>query len=192
MKPNDLLETLASRRSYGISKLKPDPVDRALLEKLFEAANWAPSHKDTEPWRFVVFTGEGRKKLAKVFAEAQKDTNPDSTEDDFQKMVSSAPVWIVLLMVPGLDEQGSYVTNEEEELMAAACAVQNLHLMASSLGIAGMWHSKRLSIDPKVASLLGYGPPARIIGMFRCGWPAADPETGERGPWQDKVTWHTE
>lgn len=40
------------RRSMGLSRLKPDAVERALIEQMLEAANWAPSHGDTEPWRF--------------------------------------------------------------------------------------------------------------------------------------------
>lgn len=37
------------RRSMGLSRLSPEPVERALIEQMLEAANWAPSHGDTEP-----------------------------------------------------------------------------------------------------------------------------------------------
>ncbi len=60
----DVFEAIRTRRSLKPNLLKPDPVDRALLERLFEAANWAPSHGLTEPWRFiVVFEGEARRAL---------------------------------------------------------------------------------------------------------------------------------
>ncbi|HLY71921.1 MAG TPA: nitroreductase family protein, partial [Puia sp.] len=44
---------------YVAGKKIPDEIVMQLLEN----ANWAPTHKLTEPWRFVVFSGEGLKKL---------------------------------------------------------------------------------------------------------------------------------
>lgn len=48
----DLFEAIRSRRSIG--KVKPDPVERHLIERIIEAGTWAPNHKNTEPWRFFV------------------------------------------------------------------------------------------------------------------------------------------
>ena len=69
--PEALYDAILQRRSMGLSRLKPDPVDRALIEQMLEAANWAPSHGDTEPWRFTVFAGAGRAVLAELYAAAQ-------------------------------------------------------------------------------------------------------------------------
>lgn len=78
---------------------------------------------------------------------------------------------------------------EDEEMMAVACAVQNLHLMASALGLAGMWHSKGVSTHPAVARGLGLEPPARLLGFFMCGWPNTDWLTSARRPMSEKVRW---
>jgi nitroreductase len=180
--PNDLAFAIANRRSMGLSKLKPDPVPRKLIEEMLIAANWAPSHGDTEPWRFIVYSGEGRHQLAKNFAVATQ-------EDAALKRAFAAPVWIALGMEPKKNEDGSLVMSEEEELMAATCAVQNLHLTASALGLAGMWHSKGVSVNPLVAKALGWEAPSRLLGFFMCGWPSVDWPEGERGQWQDKVVW---
>ena len=56
----DLFDAIRLRRSIKPEKMKPDPVPRALLDRMLEAANWAPSHGLTEPWRFVVHTGDAR------------------------------------------------------------------------------------------------------------------------------------
>ncbi len=50
-----LFEAIRTRRSFSLNSLDPEPLDRALVERMLEAANWAPTHKRTEPWRFVVF-----------------------------------------------------------------------------------------------------------------------------------------
>ncbi|MBS1704163.1 MAG: nitroreductase family protein [Armatimonadetes bacterium] len=188
MPPHHLMEIFERRRSMGLSRLKPDPVDRQLIEQMLQAANWAPSHGDTEPWRFVVFTGEGRGVLADLFELAQREAGQDP--ESGRKRAFASPVWIAIGMSPKLDENGNLVMSEREEIMAVASAVQNLHLMASELGLIGMWHSKGLSVDETVAKGLGFTAPARLLGFFMCGWPAVEIPKGDRGPWTNKVRWH--
>ena len=178
-----LYNTILHRRSMGLSRLKPDAVDRALIEQMLEAANWAPSHGDTEPWRFTVFAGEGRAALAEIFEGAIGE--PEAA----RKRAFAAPVWISIGMAPARKEDGSPLMPVEEELMAVACAVQNLHLMASALGLAGMWHSKGPSVHPEVARGLGLEAPGRLLGFFMCGWPATDWLSSERRPLSEKVRW---
>lgn len=165
----------------GLSRLRPDPVDRALIARMLDAANWAPSHGDTEPWRFTVFMGEGRAELARIFT---------SVDENAHKRAFAAPVWIAIGLEPGLAEDGSLKMTMEEEKMAVACAVQNLHLMAQAQGLAGMWHSKGISVHPGVAEKLGLHAPAMLLGFFMCGWPATEWLNGERGPVDEKVVWY--
>lgn len=188
-----LYGAILHRRSMGLSRLKPDAVDRGLIEQMLEAANWAPSHGDTEPWRFSVFMGEGRAALADLFEQAQQEDaarNPDHRpREGARKRAFAAPVWISIGMVPGRKADGSLLMSTEEELMAVACAVQNLHLMASALDLAGMWHSKGPSVHPAVARGLGLEAPDRLLGFFMCGWPASDWLTSTRRPLSEKVRW---
>lgn len=56
---------IRNRRSQFVAQFKEnDPIDDWIIEELLENANWAPTHKLTEPWRFVVFSGEGLKKIS--------------------------------------------------------------------------------------------------------------------------------
>lgn len=175
----------------GLSRLSPEPVDPAILQQLMEAANWGQSHRDTEPWRFTIFTGEGREKLAQLFTKAHLASHPDGDDTGPRKRAFAAPVWIAIGMEPGIDEDGNYVTSEEEEVMAVATAVQNMHLMARAHGLTGLWHSKGISVHPDVAEGLGWTAPARLLGFFMMGWPAGEWLEGERGNVEDRVTWVT-
>ena len=179
---DSVFAVIQSRRSMGLSRLKPDAVDPSLIRRMLEAADWAPSHGDTEPWRFTVFAGDGRDRLAALFEAADGQAGA-------RKRAFAAPVWIAIGMDPGRREDGTLLMTEDEELMAVACAVQNLHLMASALGLAGMWHSKGSSAHPAVARGLGLEPPARLLGFFMCGWPATDWLTSARRPLSEKVRW---
>ena len=193
--PTSLREIIASRRSLGLARLKEDVVDPQIIRQALEAANWAPSNGDTEPWRFTVFTGEGRKELGEVFAEAYRleaeadgDYRPE-THQAMRERGTDAPVWISIGMTPGFRPDGSRSQSDDEEIMGVACAVQNLHLVATAHGLVGMWHSKGPSVHPHVASFLGLEAPSRLLGFFWCGFPKIEWPDGERGPWEDKVVW---
>lgn len=191
---DNLMAAIAQRRSLGLARLKPDPIDPAIVEKMLEAANWAPSNEDTEPWRFTVFAGEGRAKLADAFGEAYRGDLGDgefneTAYEGYRNRAYQAPLWISIGMTPKLEADGSYVTSEDEEIMAAACAAQNLHLVAAAHGLIGMWHSKGTSTHPKVAEALGLSAPSRLLGLFFFGWPNVEWPAGERGPVSEKVTW---
>ncbi len=184
---------IARRRSLGLARLKPDPIDRSIIEKMLEAANWAPSNGDTEPWRFTVFIGDSRIALGDAFAEAYKrDAGDDFKQisfDSYRDRGTSSPLWISIGMTPKLNEDGSRYMSEDEEIMAVACAVQNLHLVATAAGMVGMWHSKGVSVDPYVAEFLGLEAPSRLLGFFWAGYPTVAWPEGERGPISDKVRW---
>ena len=94
-----LCAAIAHRRSMGIARVHADqPVDSALIEKALQAADWAPSHGETEPWRFTVYTGDSRSALGDAFAEAYR---LDAGEDGFKQAAFEAnraralgaPVW---------------------------------------------------------------------------------------------------
>src|SRR5258708_12310982 len=56
---------IRSRRSVFPDQFEKDStIPEDIIWQLLENANWAPNHKQTDPWRFVVFSGEGRKKIA--------------------------------------------------------------------------------------------------------------------------------
>jgi nitroreductase len=188
-----LAEAIRHRRSMGLARLAPDPVDRNLIERMLEAADWAPSHEDTEPWRFTIFMGEGRARLADLFEAAnlasRADIPPEAARESARKRAYGAPVWIAVGMSPGREKDGSPSVPEHEEMMAVASAVQNLHLTAAAQGLAGMWHTKGPSIAPEVARGLGLEPPDRLLGFFMLGWPNTEWFTSERRPLADKVRW---
>ncbi|BDI29243.1 hypothetical protein CCAX7_12940 [Capsulimonas corticalis] len=188
-----LQQAIAHRRSMGIARLKPDAVDRSLIEQLLEAANWAPSHGETEPWRFTIYTGDSRVALGEAFAAAyQQDAGAGFHEATFEAQKARAlmsPVWISIGMEPALKSDGSLRMDLEDERIAVGCAVQNLHLVASAQGLAGMWLSKNIFIHPHVAEFVGLKSPGQLLGFFIVGWPNIPWPAGERGPVSEKVRW---
>lgn len=190
-----LFRAIETRRSLGLARLKEDPVPPDVLAQLLAAANWAPSHGDTEPWRFQVFTGDARERLGDWFAEAYRQDAEASgnfkpeTWAAHRDRALSAPAWISLGLSPARRDNGDLLMTITEERMALACAVQNLHLAATAHGLTGLWHSKGVSVHPHVRDQLGLLPPEELWGFFFLGYPKVPWPDGERGPWQEKVIW---
>lgn len=190
--PQQLLNAIASRRSFALKELSPDPIDLEAVKLMLEAANWAPSHGQTEPWRFAVFSGNARHTLSEAFGTAFRLLNPDqppgsSGEQSQRQRVWQAPVWIAIGMQPNPKRP------EWEELIAVGCAVQNLHLMASALGFAGKWTSGGCVVHPHVASVIGFAPKTRLLGFFYVGRPVNDQwPRGRRRLLAEKVVWYSD
>lgn len=189
----DVFEAIAGRRSIKPQLMRADPVDRALLDRLFEAANWAPSHGHTEPWRFIVFEGEARRALARAVLSTMVEEGEDPIPDSDPRAVATMekmlnpPVIIAILCHPSTGPK----VIEHEELCSVAMAVQNLHLAARALGLGGFWSSGKKAFDPRMAAFLGIQPPARCLGFFYVGWPHAGWPEGRRRPYQDKVEYRS-
>lgn len=186
-----LLNAIATRRSFGLKEVAPEPIDLALVAQLLEAANWAPSHGKTEPWRFVVYSGDARRIVGDAFGAAFRLLNPaqpagGAGECAQRDRVWQAPVWIALGMRPDPKMP------EWEELIAFGSAVQNMHLMAGALGLASKWTSGDCARHPYVAEAVGFAPETQLLGFFYVGLPTIPWPTSQRRSLDTKVRWVSE
>ena len=89
------LELIRSRRSIFPKDLSGMPVPRHLLARGLEAANWAPTHGKTEPWRFVVFAGAAGLRafhsLKRAATERHLAANPDALAAALAKIDKKRP-----------------------------------------------------------------------------------------------------
>jgi nitroreductase len=76
--PQAIIDTIHARCSFSLKQLPPEPIDLSAIQQMLEAATWAPNHGHTEPWRFTVFAGAGRRALGEAFGVAYcQVTSPD-------------------------------------------------------------------------------------------------------------------
>lgn len=153
------------------------------IRLLLEGANWAPTHKRTEPWRFVVFRGEGKNRVLEATLEGNRVATTEERggetfeewyadwQQSLEKKWNKCEVFIALNMLR--QAQPDKRLPEWEELSAVACAVQNLHLVATALGLAGYWSSWNVvgRDSEAMAKLLGISKEAgdRCVGFFVLG-----------------------
>jgi nitroreductase len=189
-KDMSLWEAIRERRSFG--KVTGDPVDRATIEQLLEAANWAPSHRCTEPWRFFVMTGDGRQILADAYADIAD--RPEAAEEERQAVRTKqaakafrAPVVIAAAVSPAEDPNVIRI----EEFAAAHAAVQNLLLAAHALGLAAIWRSGEPCYHPRMKQAFGLSESEELVGLIYLGYPDGAQPAGKRRPTADKTVWLT-
>lgn len=174
-------QLIRQRRSIFPQQFSGEPVARELVELMLENANWAPTHGRTEPWRFIVFSGEALSTLGERHAALYKQEMPaDKFKQEKYETLKIRPAQAsqVIAICAAVDPTGRIP--EIEEIAATACAVQNLHLTATALRLAGYWSSGGMTYHAGMKAILGLEETERCLGFFYLGrfdgpWP-----TGKR------------
>ncbi|MCS6796432.1 MAG: nitroreductase [Raineya sp.] len=163
-------------------------VDDAIIWQMLENANWAPTHKKTEPWRFVVFTGEGLKKLAEFQSNLYKEKNQgEAFSEKTYQMLATKPLKASHIIAIGMKRSDQ--VPEIEEIEAVACAVQNMYLTAAAYNIGVYWGSGGITYYPEAKSFFGLGENDKLLGFLYVGHIAKPSPDSTRKPIQEKVTW---
>lgn len=169
-----------------------DPVDDAIIMEMLENANWAPTHKLTEPWRFTVFSGAGLKKFADFQSDLYKERSAKANnfvEATFQKLKENplkASHVIAIMMKRNLKANIPVM----EEIAAVSMAVQNMYLTAAAHGLAAYWGTGGPTFWPEAKEWFGLAEEDMLMGFFYVAKPATDRHpVGKRTPIQDKVNW---
>lgn len=183
-----VLEVIKARRS--VPKLRPDSVPREMLEQMLEAAVWAPNHRLTEPWRFYVLTGEGKRRFAEIRRQFRASTfpNPQAPEavralDKLYEDTLATPALIAPTVHLPADEE-----IRDENIAATFMAVQNMMLVAADLGVGTYMRTGSLLHDPAFRALLGLEQDRRILAVVYVGYPADIPQK-RRTPASERTVW---
>ncbi len=165
--PMTAWDVLALRRSAKAFADRVPP--RQVVARLIEAATWAPNHRMTEPWRFVVLAGEERARFGQALAEAMAAAgSPEKAAESTRVKPLRSPVLIAVA------QRGPAATEElkREDYAAVACATQNLMLAATAEGLATKWSTGEMASLPEARVFLGLGEGDRIVGYVYLGYPA--------------------
>ena len=186
---NDLIR---NRRSVFPKDYSGERVPDAIIEQMLENANWAPTHKLTEPWRFIVYTGDGLRTLGEQQAAVYRQvTEADGTfkqeryDNLLTKSMQSSHIIVVAMK---RDEKKSVPL--VEELGAVYCAIENMYLTATAYGVGAYLSTGGVTYFERAREVFGLGPEDQLVGFFHVG--ALKHENtlnGRRRPVSDKITW---
>ncbi len=148
-----VLELIRGRRS--VRRYLDRPVGDELVDLLLEAARWAPSGLNNQPWRFVVVRNEALK-------------NEIAGQTKYGKIIENAPVIIAVF----LDNDALY--HREKDIQGIGAALQNLLLAAHGLDLGAVWLGEILNNAKRVGELLKLPTRYELMAVVAVGYP--DPE----------------
>lgn len=182
-----LTDALLGRRS--VRRYLDKEVPEEAIEKVLEAARWAPSPHGRQPWRFAVVTrDETKTRLAEAMGEEWRTNlemdgqSPEVVEkrlEGSRRRLLDAPVLVLLcLYLEDLDDYPDAVRQQNETTMAVqslGAAAQNMLLAAYSLGLDTSWMCAPLFCPEKVTAALGLTPKLVPHALLTLGYAEGDP-----------------
>ena len=183
-------ELIRKRRSIYPNTYVDRPIPREIVEELLVNANYAPTHKLTEPWRFRVFYSEqSRQRLSEYLGDwYEANTLPENFKERKLKKTRFNPVASGCVIAIILQRDPEARVPEWEEVAAVSCAVQNIWLTCSAHQIGCYWSSPRSIIEAREFLELGNGE--RCLGLLYMGYhELPDDLPAKRTPIEDKVVW---
>lgn len=185
-------QLIKSRRSVFPKDYTGEKVDDAIVHQMLENANWAPTHKLTEPWRFIVFGGEGLKKLAVFQGECYKKVttaNGSFREDRYQNLLTK-PMESSHIIAVGMKRDEKKGVPEVEEIGAVFCAVENMYLTATAYGIGCYLSTGGVTNFEEAKEFFGLGKEDKLLGFINIGMPKGLLPEGRRKSIEEKVKWY--
>jgi nitroreductase len=187
----DVMEAMRQRHSYR--SFTGEPVDRALLERILNAARLAPSAMNLQPWRFHVATGDTRATLIDAMQQTTvylDDYLASMGEHEliesataFVANLGNAPV-IIAVVVPR-------ETNEMAEvntLISAGAAIENLLLAATGYGLATCGLTSSYWVRDQIAQALELSADDVVVSLVAVGHGAERPVAPPHEA--DVIVWH--
>ena len=190
------INLLKSRRS--IRAYKPDPIPNEFIQKIIEAARWAPSGGNSQPWEFIVIKKkEIKDRIADLFVEStrpirqaeltrEKELRVPALEREITEPgFKNAPVFILVCGDPRLNEAFPLLVYQKigMEVLTSnlASAFLCMHLAAKSLGLGSQWVSATGGLmEGPLKKLLDIPKEFKIYDMMAVGYPAY--QLGPRSP----------
>ncbi|MGD8982907.1 MAG: nitroreductase family protein [Desulfobacteraceae bacterium] len=209
----DIIDVIMSRKS--IRRYKPDPIPDEMIDKILEAARWAPTGENYQPWRFIVIRDQETKdrigRLARLGSGSrmtawyclgemqprfEKIKDPEKRAEVLRFMYSGevsefaryAPVVIAVI--------GTLMEGSVDVPYDLSAAIENMLLEAHSLGLGACWvhgpvastrDAKKFKEILKIPTGMGE---YKVIAYVAIGWPKEQRKHPRpKLPLEDMVYW---
>lgn len=187
-----VIDAIKTRRSVRV--YSPRKIPLSVLQQVLEAASWAPSAHNAQPWRFIVLTGEAEKQaLAEAMANAwmadlaKQCVSPQVRENLCKASVerfTRAPMLIIACVT--MEDMDRYVDEPRQRVerdlavQSLGAAVQNLLLAAHACGLGACWYCAPAFCMETVRKLLMIPEEVEPQALITLGYPAEKPRAPRR------------
>jgi len=210
-----LLETIKSRRSIRAFENNIPP--KAIIQECLEAATWAPSATNQQPWEFIVLTGHALIKINAIILEHFAERMQESTAfDSVPELLAARQQEIFASLMAAGDAAGIgandifqsslrffdapigvyFVTRKRSDnqyLLSTAAALENFLLAAHARGLGTCWLNVTVVCAEEIKQHLGIAADRELVSGVALGYPAAGSPlntfTRTRVPVNEVTTW---
>ena len=197
------MNEIENRRS--IRKYRPEMPDRCLIDAVLHAAMLAPSAKNRQPWKFIVYTEKAKDKLLDAMQCGLMRMRDDPAipqeaktglTDAFHtlQIMQQAPVLIAVLNT-GSGSPFDPITPADRiteicDSLSVGAAVENMLLRAQALGLGTLWIANTFFAYPELTSCIGTD--AQLSCAVALGFADEAPPSRPRKPAADVIVYRSE
>ncbi|MFH0777392.1 MAG: nitroreductase family protein [Candidatus Eisenbacteria bacterium] len=176
---NPVLKNIKERRS--IRRFETKDIEEGVIETLIQAASWAPSPNNSQPWRFVVVRDTTTQKqialalLKKLAPYFESRGFPLQGVRGYWTSVFSAPVHIFAFYdTTNVDEDFRDISLLHQ-MQAVSVACQNILLAANAMGLGSLWAGLTLTAENEIKQILKAPAEATLVTMLAVGYSRSTP-----------------
>ena len=189
---SEITELIRERRTIYPEQFSNRKVHKEQVELILNNAQWAPTHGNTQPWRFKVFMDDSRTQLSDFLSQTYLKLTPKEKQEDAKlAKLLTRPLKSSVIIAVCMERQAKEEILEIEEIEAVACAIQNMHLTCTAYGLGGFWATPRLIYTPEMNSFLNIGDKDKCLGLFYIGYPEIEWPKAHRKPIEYTTEWRT-
>ena len=180
-----MIREIENRRS--IRKYKPDEIERKLIEEIIYSASLAPSAKNRQPWKFIVYQGKEKDKLVDVM---RHGINSEKTTHELM------PEWA--FAIPDAEntvrimQDTPFASIENEKRIVEICdslsigaAIENMILTATGYGLGTLWIANTCFAYNELMDFIGTA--SQLTGIVAVGFADEAPAKRPRKPLKEIV-----
>lgn len=197
----DSIPTLEEYYELAVSRrvvrgFRSDPIPEDVLHGVLEAANWAPSGANSQPWYFVVVQDEDiRAEMANIFRDEiryKNEIDPEWPGAGNSREFLDAPATIVIAGDTRKERLWPQILDGSREKLfqhSLAACVMSLHLAAASTGLCATWVTTRRPTEHRLRKLLNLPDWMRVASTAPIGYPDLEhvPTEKHRIPVDEKI-----
>ena len=210
----NLLDVIKARRSIRLFTKDVPPKD--LIKECLEAATWAPSATNQQPWEFIVLTGEELEKINAINQDKFAERMQGDPYGDIPEHLRERQMHIMSTLVEASNEAGidpneifekslrfcdapvavyfvTYKTENNQYDISTAAALENFLIAAMSKGLGTCWLNVTIVCEEDIKKHLGITEDKTLLGSVAVGYPVEDSPINtferERVPVDEVTTW---
>ena len=193
-----MIREIENRRS--IRKYKPDEIERKLIDELIYSASLAPSAKNRQPWKFIVYQGKEKDKLVDVMRHginSEKMTHelmpewafaiPDA--ENTVRIMQEVPCLIAVLntnqYTPFASIENEKRIVEISDSLSIGAAIENMILTATGYGLGTLWIANTCFAYNELMDFIGTD--SQLTGIVAVGFADEAPAKRPRKPLEEIV-----